>query len=154
METKLNFYAKDKPLAEVLFSQRKYRIPRYQRPYAWDLEEVSEFWEDLKDNEEPYFFGSFIFNTETQDEDGCVDVIDDHEATGNPPTATLVSRCVADSPARPFPNPSHVSGAGILLHRILSPEYSFNHETNRATNQFGRPGCWLGGQAAKNYAFL
>jgi len=49
METKLNFYAKDKPLAEVLFSQRKYRIPRYQRPYAWDLEEVSEFWEDLKD---------------------------------------------------------------------------------------------------------
>jgi len=76
MQTKLNFYAKDKPLSEVLFSQRKYRIPRYQRPYAWDLEEVSEFWDDLKDNEEPYFLGSFIFNTETQDEDGFVDVID------------------------------------------------------------------------------
>src|ERR1700722_6464910 len=76
MQTKLNFWAKDKPLAEVLFAQRKYRIPRYQRPYAWDQEEVSEFWEDLSTNEEPFFLGSFIFNTETEEKDGFVDIID------------------------------------------------------------------------------
>jgi uncharacterized protein with ParB-like and HNH nuclease domain len=60
----------------VLFAQRKYRIPRYQRPYAWDQEEVSEFWEDLSTNEEPYFLGSFIFNTETEEKDGFVDIIE------------------------------------------------------------------------------
>jgi uncharacterized protein with ParB-like and HNH nuclease domain len=43
----ISFEAHDKPLSAVLFSQRKYRIPRYQRPYAWDIDQVSQLWEDL-----------------------------------------------------------------------------------------------------------
>lgn len=72
----INFEAHDKPLSAVLFSQRKYRIPRYQRPYAWNIDQVSELWEDLITNEEPYFLGSLIFNTESEKNDGYADIID------------------------------------------------------------------------------
>src|SRR5947209_4374272 len=74
--TDINFEAHDRPLSAVLFSQRKYRIPRYQRPYAWDIDEVSEFWEDLITNDEPYFLGSLIFNTESEEKEGYADIID------------------------------------------------------------------------------
>ena len=72
----ISFEAHDKPLADVLFSQRKYRIPRYQRPYAWDIDQISQLWEDLITNEEPYFLGSLIFNTEVEKKEGYVDIID------------------------------------------------------------------------------
>lgn len=78
MSEKLSFDATDRSLKDVLFGSRMFRVPRYQRPYAWDIEQVSEFWEDLassKDNE-PYFLGSFIFNTEMEAENGYVDIID------------------------------------------------------------------------------
>src|ERR1700690_4162935 len=77
MQQGFTFEADDKPLSDILFeTRRKYRIPRYQRPYAWGAEEITEFWEDLITNQEPYFLGSFIFNTEKEQEDGYVDIID------------------------------------------------------------------------------
>lgn len=77
MQQGFTFEADDKPLSDILFeTRRKYRIPRYQRPYAWGAEEITEFWEDLITNQEPYFLGSFIFNTEKEKEDGYVDIID------------------------------------------------------------------------------
>ena len=72
----INFEAHDKPLSEVLFSQRKYRIPRYQRPYAWSIDQISELWEDLLTSDEPYFLGSLIFNTEQERGEGYADIID------------------------------------------------------------------------------
>lgn len=69
------FTAKDKPLQEVLFTHdRKYRVPRYQRPYAWGVPEVADLWEDVLANAEPHFVGSLIFNTAGQD--GYYDIID------------------------------------------------------------------------------
>lgn len=62
MNAQMTFEASDKKLSEVLFAHRKFCVPRYQRPYAWDIEEVSEFWEDLILSKEPYFLGSFIFD--------------------------------------------------------------------------------------------
>jgi len=76
MRPEINFEAQDKPVSEVLFSQSKFRVPRYQRQYAWDVDQVSQFWEDLSASDAPYFLGSFIFNTETVREDGFVDIID------------------------------------------------------------------------------
>jgi hypothetical protein len=76
MQNQMNFEAKNKKLSDVLFAQRKFRVPRFQRPYAWDSEEVSEFWEDLTLSKEPYFFGSFIFNSEQEKEVGFIDIID------------------------------------------------------------------------------
>jgi uncharacterized protein with ParB-like and HNH nuclease domain len=74
--THIKYEAHDRPLSIVLFSQRKYRIPRYQRPYAWGIDEVSEFWEDLIATDEPYFLGSLIFNTELEEQEGYADIID------------------------------------------------------------------------------
>ncbi len=42
MQTGLSFEAKNKTLKDVLFAGRKFRIPRYQRPYAWQTEEISD----------------------------------------------------------------------------------------------------------------
>jgi len=76
MQNQMTFDAKDKKLSEVLFAHRKFCVPRYQRPYTWSIEEISEFWEDLILSKEPYFLGSFIFNSELEESTGFVDIID------------------------------------------------------------------------------
>jgi uncharacterized protein with ParB-like and HNH nuclease domain len=77
MQQGFTFEADDKPLSDILFeTRRKYQIPRYQRPYAWGIEEITEFWDDLITNQAPYFLGSFIFNNEKEKENGYVDIID------------------------------------------------------------------------------
>jgi uncharacterized protein with ParB-like and HNH nuclease domain len=38
-----------------------YTIPRFQRPYSWDRENVEDFWADTVSNDEPdYFIGSMV----------------------------------------------------------------------------------------------
>jgi len=76
MSDKLNLEANDKTLKEVLFADRKYCVPQYQRPYAWDVEQVSEFWDDLVSSDDPNFLGSFIFHTEMERKTGYADIID------------------------------------------------------------------------------
>lgn len=42
-----------------------YKIPRFQRPYSWDQENVDDFWSDAITSEvEDYFIGSFVFYRE------------------------------------------------------------------------------------------
>ena len=49
-----------KTLAEV-FRGTFLRIPRFQRPYSWDKENLSDFWFDLVDRgDEDYFMGSMV----------------------------------------------------------------------------------------------
>src|SRR5688572_27119521 len=37
------------------------RIPRFQRPYSWDQENLSDFWHDLVDrDDDDYFMGSIV----------------------------------------------------------------------------------------------
>lgn len=77
MAKEFSFDAADKKVQDVLFAKiRKYRVPRYQRPYAWGIEQATEFWEDLISNSEPYFIGSFVFCTEKEKEEGFVEIID------------------------------------------------------------------------------
>ncbi|MEK7128793.1 MAG: DUF262 domain-containing HNH endonuclease family protein [Patescibacteria group bacterium] len=71
----IKFDAEDKSLSDILNGKEKYKIPRYQRPYSWTVDEVSDLWNDLKE-EESVFLGSFVFNYEKYDEDGFVEVID------------------------------------------------------------------------------
>ena len=72
----MDFKANDKRVEDVLFSSsKKFRIPRYQRPYSWGDDQVTEFWNDLKNEKETYFLGGFIFNYESEEE-GYIDVID------------------------------------------------------------------------------
>lgn len=77
MSTEFTFDAENKPLSEVFFSNHwKFRVPRFQRPYAWTADQISDFWDDLIADDEPYFLGSFIFNTENAKKSGYVDIID------------------------------------------------------------------------------
>ena len=50
----------DKQIAAVLKSNF-YKIPRFQRPYLWEKEQVEDFWNDAIANEESdYFIGSMV----------------------------------------------------------------------------------------------
>jgi len=74
--THLAFEARDYPIGDVLFSTMKFRIPRFQRPYAWGEDQLEDFWNDLLVADGPPFLGSFILNHESVEESGFVEVID------------------------------------------------------------------------------
>jgi uncharacterized protein with ParB-like and HNH nuclease domain len=50
----------DKDIRDVLESGF-YRIPRFQRPYSWDRENIEDFWNDVVINSDAdYFIGSMV----------------------------------------------------------------------------------------------
>lgn len=53
------------PLEKVFSKDYVFTIPRYQRPYAWEVEHALQLLDDLtdaleRDDEEPYFLGSIV----------------------------------------------------------------------------------------------
>ncbi|SIO86263.1 DUF262 domain-containing protein [Nocardiopsis sp. JB363] len=57
--------AHEVPLHKVFSSDYDFRIPDYQRPYAWEVEDALQLLDDLtdaleRDGEEPYFLGSVV----------------------------------------------------------------------------------------------
>lgn len=71
-----NFDAEDKTINDILFAQHKFRIPPFQRPYSWTLDEISDFWEDLRLSKYTFFLGSLVFNFENAEKDKTIEVID------------------------------------------------------------------------------
>lgn len=54
----------DRTISQLLESGF-YRIPRFQRPYSWDKENVDDFWTDAIANDAAdYFIGSFVLYRE------------------------------------------------------------------------------------------
>jgi hypothetical protein len=52
--------SQDKRVDELLKSNT-YIIPRFQRPYSWEPEQINQFWSDIIDNlSEAYFIGSMV----------------------------------------------------------------------------------------------
>ncbi len=56
---------KEYPLAKIFSSDFEFKIPPYQRPYAWTENEVTELFEDLlsfsqENQDEDYFLGSIV----------------------------------------------------------------------------------------------
>lgn len=50
----------DKDIQQVLTSNY-YKVPRFQRPYSWEKDNISEFWQDaIKDSASDYFIGSIV----------------------------------------------------------------------------------------------
>lgn len=46
---------------QTLLSSGFYVIPRFQRPYSWEAENISDFWNDVcSDSAEDYFIGSMV----------------------------------------------------------------------------------------------
>jgi uncharacterized protein with ParB-like and HNH nuclease domain len=57
----MNIKPVDRTIKQLLDSGF-YRIPRFQRPYSWDNENVDDFWSDAIATTDPdYFIGSFVF---------------------------------------------------------------------------------------------
>ncbi len=58
----------------TLLSSGYYKIPRFQRPYSWDRENISEFWNDVvQDNPGEYFIGSMVVFKDANRYYGIVD---------------------------------------------------------------------------------
>lgn len=63
----------DKEIRKV-FETGYYSVPRFQRPYSWEKEQVAEFWNDtIKDSESDYFIGSIVVYKKTDELFGIVD---------------------------------------------------------------------------------
>lgn len=65
----MEFKAQPRTIRDALDLKRKYVIPRFQREYSWETEELSELWNDLLDNiningssliASEYFIGSLV----------------------------------------------------------------------------------------------
>lgn len=54
---------KPKSLKELI-RDRYYQVPLYQRPYDWEIDKVSELWDDMDKNDPGYFLGFVLFRPE------------------------------------------------------------------------------------------
>ncbi|MBK9732376.1 MAG: DUF262 domain-containing protein [Chitinophagaceae bacterium] len=63
----------DREIRKV-FETGYYNIPRFQRPYSWEKDQVTEFWDDtIKDSETDYFIGSIVVYKKNDELFGIVD---------------------------------------------------------------------------------
>ncbi len=63
----------DREVKEILTSGF-YQVPRFQRPYSWDLENVGEFWTDtIQDSDIDYFIGPMVVYKSSPSVFGIVD---------------------------------------------------------------------------------
>ena len=59
---------------EKLLQGNYFKIPRFQRPYSWEEENISDFWDDVTGSESSdYFIGSMVVYGEDKDFFGVVD---------------------------------------------------------------------------------
>lgn len=59
---------------ESLLDGSYFHIPRFQRPYSWDDDNINDFWNDLIANkDEDYFIGSMVVYKKTKQQYGVVD---------------------------------------------------------------------------------
>ena len=81
--TRHTIEASEKPLSEIFCDKYLFRIPSYQRPYAWTTEQVNELFDDLVTawgntadafSRSPYFLGSLVLIKEQNNSEA--DVVD------------------------------------------------------------------------------
>lgn len=85
------FEPKTLTIAELFGNQDSlYKIPRYQRPYKWEGEQVEQLWDDIysayEDNINNYFLGSII----TAKDGSSIDIIDGQQRM----TTLMIFFCV------------------------------------------------------------
>lgn len=79
-----------------LFGDTKslYQIPKYQRPYKWESEQVEQLWDDIRESYENeianYFLGSVITASPNEEKLGYIDVVDGQQRL----TTLMILFCV------------------------------------------------------------
>ena len=58
---------------ENLLNSRYFSVPRFQRPYSWEEENINDLWNDVTTNSSDYFIGSMVVFTMRKQEHGIVD---------------------------------------------------------------------------------
>lgn len=59
MSKQINIETSDKTIQQCL-SECLYEIPTYQRPYAWEEEQLADFWDDVVTKDRDYFLGATV----------------------------------------------------------------------------------------------
>lgn len=86
-----------KSLGDIIFSNAKYKvkIPKYQRPYAWGMQQIEEFWDDIVQDNPTYFLGPVIVNIEHRNgDDGFIEVVDGQQRLI---TSTILAAVIRDT---------------------------------------------------------
>src|SRR3989344_2635891 len=73
------FTPHSKTIMQLFEGSSYYQVPDYQRPYAWDNEQVEQLWEDIftafQENMDEYFLGSIIL-TDNKQNQKALDIVD------------------------------------------------------------------------------
>lgn len=67
--------AEKRSLRKLLsMEEQQFRIPPYQRPYAWTSEQIDDLWDDLVDNiDSGHFLGSLVLSSEDESRPQVID---------------------------------------------------------------------------------
>lgn len=72
----MEFDAETRTISDALTLRREYLIPRFQREYSWEIDELDELWDDLIENlkvengkltASEYFIGSLVLVDASED---------------------------------------------------------------------------------------
>jgi uncharacterized protein with ParB-like and HNH nuclease domain len=65
-------------IGEILIGENQYRVPTYQRDFAWTVDDVETLWDDItgsiKNNSKEYFIGAIV--TSRTDDPKKWDIVD------------------------------------------------------------------------------
>ncbi|MDQ8027331.1 MAG: DUF262 domain-containing HNH endonuclease family protein [Brevundimonas sp.] len=101
--TRHTIEASEKPVVDIFCDKYVFRIPSYQRPYAWTTEQVGELLDDIRtacgdtdkpEDQSPYFLGSIVLIKDPQKPDA--DVVDGQQRLTTLTILMSVLRDLAD----------------------------------------------------------
>lgn len=107
--TRHTIEASEKPLVDIFCDKYVFRIPTYQRPYAWTTEQTGELLDDIRtacgtsekpEDQSPYFLGSVVLIKDPQRP--LADVVDGQQRLTTLTILLAVLRDLADTQMKPF----------------------------------------------------
>ena len=117
-------------IAEIL-SFEQHVIPRYQRAYAWDEQDISDFVSDITKTTEPHFLGSMVVSGPPQ---GSREVIDGQQRL----TTILIALAVLRNRYQQIGDEGRVAGiTGYLEHTDRNGKVEYRL-LNRDSNAYNR----------------
>ncbi len=111
-----------KTIENIFNSPDEYRVPKFQRSYSWDSDQVQRFWGDVKDvfynnKSNAYFLGFTLLKRLDKDNDNIREIIDGQQRLA---TLTIFFACMRDVILDPHSNIIEDTLAIKIQERYLS----------------------------------